>query len=96
MRRREAYHINPKRWAAVRLVVFARDLHRCRLCGAAGRLECDHRIPLYRGGSVWDLANLQALCRQCHLAKTRRDRRGGPEHPSILAWRRFMADTASS
>ena len=66
--------LDPRRWAALRLRIFERDGYRCRKCGRAGRLECDHVTPLEAGGAEWDPANLQTLCRRCHLAKTDRER----------------------
>ena len=62
------------RWEALRLVIFERDGYRCRnrKCGKAGRLECDHIKPLNEGGAPWDPANLQTLCRGCHIAKHRK------------------------
>ena len=36
--------------------------------------EVDHIIPLFKGGSN-DLDNLQGLCRDCHLDKTRKEKR---------------------
>ena len=77
------------RWAAVRRAVFERDGHRCRKCGAAGRLECDHRVPVNQGGDPWDLAGMQTLCRSCHIAKSRRERRA-QSPPEVVAWRSFM------
>ena len=65
--------INPRRWAAVRRAVFQRDGYRCRACGRAGRLECDHIRPLRKGGDPYALANCQALCRDCHKAKSARE-----------------------
>ena len=35
------------RWQRVRGMCFERDKHRCRKCGKAGRLECDHTIPMH-------------------------------------------------
>ena len=61
--------MNGGRWRTLRLVVFERDGYRCRECGKSGRLECDHIRPLHLGGAQWDPANLQALCRGCHIAK---------------------------
>jgi 5-methylcytosine-specific restriction protein A len=47
----------------------------CVNCEAKGRVaaavEIDHVIPLAHGGTD-DLANLRALCRDCHLDETRR------------------------
>lgn len=61
--------MNGGRWRTLRLAIFDRDGYRCRACGKAGRLECDHKKPLHEGGAQWDPANLQTLCRGCHIAK---------------------------
>ena len=62
--------LNATRWRAVRRAVFDRDGWRCVMCGKAGRLECDHILPLQLGGDPWDMENLQTLCRSCHIRKT--------------------------
>ena len=65
--------LNRKRWAGVRRRVLDRDGWRCVTCGKAGRLECDHKVPMFRlaeGADPYDLDNLQTLCRKCHLSKT--------------------------
>lgn len=36
-------------------------------------VECDHKRPVRYGGSAHDVGNLQALCRECHRAKTQQD-----------------------
>ena len=79
--------LNPPaaRWAIVRRQVFARDGWRCVLCGKAGRLECDHRVPLHRGGAMFELDNLRALCRDCHIAVTAEQNR----RPLTAAQRRW-------
>ena len=68
---RSHQRLNRKRWDATRRVVLDRDGFRCVLCGRAGILEVDHVIPMKRGGDVWQLDNLQSLCRSCHINKTR-------------------------
>ena len=78
-----------RRWQAVRVDVFERDGYRCRACGLPGRLECDHVQPLRRGGDPWDMANLQALCRSCHIAKTRAERTAALP-PEVRAWRELV------
>lgn len=62
-----------RRWRAVRRRVFERDGWRCVKCKRPGRLECDHIRPLAQGGRKYDLGNLQALCRGCHIRKTARE-----------------------
>ena len=80
-----------KRWQYVRRQVFERDGWRCLRCGRAGRLECDHVLPLDRGGDPWDMANLQTLCRICHIAKTAAENRRAPT-PAESAWRELVAE----
>ena len=83
--------LNTRRWAAVRRAVFQRDGWRCVECGKAGRLECDHVVPLERNGDPFDMANLQTLCRSCHIAKTAAENRREPT-PTEAAWRAFVAE----
>ena len=59
-----------RRWQAVRRAALKRDRWRCVQCGKAGVLEVDHIVRLEDGGVEFDLANLQALCRSCHVSKT--------------------------
>ena len=68
-------------WQRLRRVVLDRDGWRCRVCGRAGILECDHRVPLVRGGTN-SLDNLQSLCKSCHIAKTRKENES-PEKKKI-------------
>jgi 5-methylcytosine-specific restriction endonuclease McrA len=42
--------------------------HRCTYCGAAGRLEPDHRVPLARGGTNY-IENILPACRRCNTRK---------------------------
>lgn len=64
-------------WQATRLA-FLREHPFCVVCEAIGRLvpaaEVDHIIA-HKGDDVlmWDIGNLQALCRPCHSAKTARE-----------------------
>ena len=36
-------------------------------------LECDHKVAIVNGGSMWDERNLWSLCHECHRVKTRND-----------------------
>lgn len=56
-------------WAAIRSAIFARDDFTCRYCGArGGRLECDHVIPVSKGGASTP-DNLVTACFDCNRSK---------------------------
>lgn len=57
------------RWRRVRRSVLERDRDRCRQCGRPAS-EVDHRVELVDGGEPFDPNNLQALCADCHQAKS--------------------------
>lgn len=59
-------------WRERRAIVFACDDYTCQYCGAHGvSLQCDHIIPLSRGGSH-ELSNLATACRPCNQSKYNR------------------------
>lgn len=90
---RHHIHLNVHRWARIRCQVLDRDGWRCRACGRAGRLECDHVRPLERGGDPYDITNLQTLCRSCHIAKTRREaEEAGRAVPGRSAWVEMISE----
>lgn len=56
--------------------------HRCAMCGVYGtsvRLQKDHVVPIYQGGSD-GIDNLQPLCQPCNTAK-------GPDTTNWAAYR---------
>lgn len=56
-------------WRDLKETVFRRDNYTCQYCGARGaRLECDHIVPLSRGGTN-DLDNLATACVTCNRSK---------------------------
>ena len=56
-------------WAALRTAVFRRDGFVCTYCKASNRrLECDHVVPLSRGG-LSTLDNLTTACKPCNRQK---------------------------
>lgn len=66
-------------WATIRDRIFARDGYACRYCGEHGqRLECDHVMPVARGGDHED-ENLVTACFTCNRKK--RDRT-----PEEMGW----------
>ena len=85
--------LDPRRWARVRALVFRRDGYRCRSCGRPGRLECDHIVPLHadRKQDPYAVAGLQALCRGCHIEKSRTESRKPPSAEQV-AWRALVAE----
>lgn len=89
---RHHVHLPARRWTRVRRAVLDRDGWRCRRCGRAGRMEVDHVIPLDRGGAPWDPANLQTLCRSCHIRKTANENER-PD-PARDEWRALIAEIA--
>ncbi len=92
--------LDPARWSRVRRNVFTRDGYRCTSCGMAGQLECDHIRPLEDrpDQDFYALENLQALCRSCHIEKTRVERlareqkRRRERTPGELAWAVLVQD----
>ena len=85
--------LNSKRWQLLRLHVFERDNWRCVECSKAGRLECDHIVPMHKGGDTWDMSNLQTLCRACHFAKSSDENRKVPLTEDDLEWRELVNST---
>lgn len=81
------------RWKAVRLEVLRHDDFKCVHCGARGRLEVDHKIPVRLAPErAFDLDNLQALCRSCHTRKTRLEVGHPPLSESRQQWRDSIRD----
>ena len=80
-----------KPWQRLRKLVLARDGWRCRSCGRPGALEVDHRVPLRRGGTDHP-DNLQALCRSCHIEKSRRETPRRVPTPTEAAWKSAVAE----
>lgn len=79
-----------RRWQKLRRQVLEADGYRCRQCGRPGRLEVDHITAVADGGDLWDPENLQALCRGCHVAKTRAEHDARhPLGPKAAAWAAF-------
>ena len=81
-----------EQWKAVRFQAKRRDGWKCVQCGARGRLEADHIVPLRKGGAAFDLDNLQSLCGGCHARKTRLEVGLGDIDPARAAWRSFVKE----
>jgi len=72
------------------LALLERYGHRCGYCGAVGKLEPDHRVPLSRGGSNW-ISNIIPACRRCN---TRKRTAPETEYPGVPALQYPQADGA--
>lgn len=56
-------------WIPLRNLIFERDNYTCQYCGEYGKkLECDHVIPVAKGGSHTE-DNLVTACFKCNRAK---------------------------
>lgn len=58
-------------WGRVREVIYARDGGICMKCGKRvfKLFHVDHIIPISKGGSEWELSNLELSCIDCNLKK---------------------------
>lgn len=81
-----------QQWANVRLRAKRRDGWACVKCGAKGRIEVDHIVPLRDGGAPYELGNLQCLCVPCHSRKTRIEIGLGRDDPERDAWKNLLRD----
>lgn len=63
-------------WQKFRLRILKRDCYLCQPCKREGRTtaarEVDHVIPRSKGGQMVD-SNAEAICTECHEAKTAAD-----------------------
>ena len=85
-----------KRWRKLRRAVLRRDAFRCQLCKKlAGRAEIDHIKPVESGGELWEMSNLQTLCRDCHFKKTSGEngKRAADNQPEpVKQWRGLVSE----
>ncbi len=81
------------RWRALRWQALRRDGFACVKCGARGRLEVDHVLPVRsRPDLAWSVDNLQSLCPACHSRKTRIECGHPPLPPERQKWRDLLRD----
>ena len=68
---------NSRRWRS-----YAHKLRKqnplCKICMNEGRTTpssmVDHIKPINHGGPIWDVDNLQCLCKKCHAVKSSKDK----------------------
>ena len=79
-RYRRRLGVSLEEWESLRADVFARDNFTCVYCGEeTDNPQCDHIIPLSRGGGS-NFANLATACKRCNSGK--RDRTPQEWRPS--------------
>ena len=79
------------RWRRLRRRILDRDAWVCQGCGKLlGLAQVDHVVPVLKGGAVSDPGNLQTLCVDCHIAKTKIDLGQLPD-PEREAWAEYLA-----
>ncbi|WP_431861427.1 HNH endonuclease [Azospirillum sp.] len=67
--RKDPARLPPEEWLQVRRAILIRDDYTCQYCGArSDKMECDHVVPVSRGGSN-DPENLVAACYDCNRSK---------------------------
>ncbi|MGC9420268.1 MAG: HNH endonuclease [Rhodovulum sp.] len=89
--RQSAAVIRTRRWKALRLEALRRDGWQCVQCGAKGRLEVDHIVPVRDAPErAFDLSNTQCLCPACHARKTRIEIGLGRIDPAREAWKALL------
>jgi len=70
-------HYHNARWDRLRQMQLGRE-PLCCSCKERGRLttatHVDHIVEIADGGAVYDIDNLQSLCKPCHSSKTLRVR----------------------
>ena len=75
-RKRDVRKLTGRPWRRLRDAVARRDQYTCQMCKRVTLPEdgdCDHRVPLHKGGKD-EMANLQWMCRTpCHSGKTERE-----------------------
>lgn len=92
-RRHSARVVGSKRWKVLRIQALRRDGWACVRCGAVGRLEIDHILPVRTHPELaYALDNLQTLCPKCHASKTW-DECGNKRIPGRQEWRDLLLTT---
>ena len=86
-KRRFAWIYRSQRWKAIRAQVLKRADECCEECFSIGEIQVHHKTPVSLGGEIFDLDNLEALCRSCHLERHRRI-----EQSKMPEWQRRLYD----
>ena len=81
--------LNTKKWYRLKAFVKKRANYQCEMCGKPGYLEIDHIIRVEDDPSrEFDPSNLQALCREHHINKTRMENMNLDD--KTLEWHNYL------
>ena len=72
--------LGTQKWKDLRLRVLARDGRICYVCGGEAT-QVDHITPRVKGGDMWDMDNLAAICAKDNQRKGDRVFLGGQSLP---------------
>ena len=67
---------NSYKWQKIRNYIRNRE-PLCNICWYKPSKCVDHIVPIEKGGSIYSIDNLQALCLSCHNRKTNKEKRYG-------------------
>lgn len=74
--KREVRQLTGRPWRRLREQIMRRDTYLCQTCKRSGRVkeadQVDHIVALANGGTDKP-DNLEAICAECHVQKTRMD-----------------------
>lgn len=60
--------LGTQKWKDLRLRVLSRDGKICWICQGEAT-QVDHIVPRVKGGDMWDMDNLAAVCAKCNQRK---------------------------
>lgn len=76
--------LGTQKWKDLRLRVLARDGRICYVCGGEAT-QVDHITPRVKGGDMWDMDNLAAICAKDNQRKGDRVFLGGQSTPPVFS-----------
>ena len=83
----------PNLWRRARFAALERDRWMCQVCGGRAE-EVHHIVHLNEGGDMYNLGNLQCLCRPCHWQhhRERDTRKRKPRSDALQRWDQLVEE----
>ena len=85
--------LGSKKWKDLRLRVLSRDGRQCWICQGEAT-QVDHIVPRVKGGDMWDMDNLAAICARCNQRKGDRVFLGGQSTPPVFSSNLSLVQTS--